>query len=370
MTSLFTSESVSLGHPDKVADRISDAILDAYLETDPTARVAVESLVTTKTVVIAGEVRSNATPDIIDTVKKAIEDIGYTGDDFSAKTVNIINKIHMQSPEISRGVDSGGAGDQGLMFGYATYETDAFMPAPIHYSHQIMQALSNRRYAGDTRLAPDGKCQLTLTYENQTPIGVHTAVISHQHNPHVSQQELHNLFEDTLQQVLPDGWLTQTTKRHFNPTGSFVTGGPTGDTGLTGRKIIVDTYGGMARHGGGAFSGKDATKVDRSAAYAARYLAKNVVAAGLAHRCEIQLSYAIGIAAPLAIYVDTFGTGDDITIAKKLSNSIDLTPTGIITHLNLNTPIYTPTSSYGHFGRTPDGDFFPWERLNLIDMLT
>ncbi len=379
---LFTSESVSEGHPDKVCDYISDNILDAFLGQDPTARVAVETLVTKNTVVIAGETRSDFTPDYEKVVRETVRDIGYKNgmiEDFDADTLEVTNKVHTQSAEIAQGVDAGddkeeGAGDQGLMFGYACNETDVLMPAPIYYSHRIMEALAKRRKAGDTRLRPDAKCQLTVKYEEDQPIGVETVVVSHQHTAETTHEDLKGVIFAVLDEVLPTGWVTAETNVYINPTGSFVYGGPGADAGLTGRKIIVDTYGGMSRHGGGAFSGKDPTKVDRSAAYAARYLAKNIVAAQLADACEIQLCYAIGVAEPLAIYLDTFGTGKNISeekLVKAVRQSMSLTPRGIREHLSLNKPIYAKSSNYGHFGRPSNGDgFFTWETTDLVDDLT
>lgn len=372
----FTSESVSEGHPDKVADYISDSILDAFLTKEPEARVAVETLVTTNLVVVAGEVRANFTPDYEAIIRGALKNIGYTLDDFDADTVEIINRIHTQSAEIAQGVDEGtdkeeGAGDQGLMFGYATKETDVLMPAPIYYSQKIMQELAKLRHNGETRLRPDAKCQLTVEYKDDKPVRVDTVVVSHQHTEELDQAGVAEIAMKVVKDVLPDGWLDSETKIHINPTGSFIHGGPGADTGLTGRKIIVDTYGGMARHGGGAFSGKDPTKVDRSAAYVARYLAKNVVAAGLADFCEIQLCYAIGVAEPLAIYLDTFGTAkvDEKDIVKAIRASMKLTPKGIRSHLGLNKPIYAKTAAYGHFGHHAEGDFFPWEKTDLAETL-
>ena len=375
---LFTSESVSEGHPDKVADMISDSILDAFLKIDPEARVAVETLVTKNLVTLAGEVRAPKMPNIEDIVREAIRHIGYHGGDFNPDTVEIINRVHGQSAEIAQGVDEGdtkeeGAGDQGLMFGYATDETPDLMPAPIYYAHKILRKLSERRHAGDTRLGPDAKSQVTMVYKNGKPVGVDTIVVSHQHREDVTQKEVKELAQEVLAEVFPEGWITEKTKLFVNPTGSFIYGGPGADTGLTGRKIIVDTYGGMSRHGGGAFSGKDPTKVDRSAAYVARYLAKNIVAAGLAKHCEIQLCYAIGVAEPLAVYLDTFGSGQGYTdeqIAAAVKASMKLTPKGIRTHLGLNKPIYAKTASYGHFGRKPEDDgAFSWEKTDLAEII-
>lgn len=376
-TFLFTSESVSEGHPDKVCDQISDAILDAFLAQDPQARVAVETLVTKNLVTVAGEVRSHFKPDYDKIIRQTIRKIGYTFGDFNADTVEIINRIHSQSAEIAQGVDEGeskeeGAGDQGLMFGFAVNETPTLMPAPIYYAHLIMKKLAEMRHAGETRLEPDAKSQVTLLYKDDKPVAVDTVVVSHQHKKDVSQDDIKTLAETVLAQVFPKGWITSKTKVYINPTGSFNYGGPGADTGLTGRKIIVDTYGGMSRHGGGAFSGKDPTKVDRSAAYAARYLAKNVVAAGLAQSCEIQLCYAIGVSQPLAIYLDTFDTGkgySDEELAQAVRKSMDLSPKGIRTHLNLNQPIYQKTAAYGHFGHPAEGNHFPWEATDLIDKI-
>ncbi|MBI1363491.1 MAG: methionine adenosyltransferase [Proteobacteria bacterium] len=373
---LFTSESVSEGHPDKVADQISDSVLDAFFEREPEARVAVETLVTTNLVVLAGEYRAAHVPDVEKIARETIRRIGYAGGDFDPDTVEIINRLHGQSPEIAQGVDAGdkkeeGAGDQGIMFGYATNETPDFMPAPIHYAHRMLEALAKRRHDGDPRLKPDAKSQLTLEYRDGKPFRVNTLLISHQHAADCSRDELTAIVRNTAEEVLPKGWFDADTRVLVNPTGSFVHGGPGADTGLTGRKIIVDTYGGMSRHGGGAFSGKDPTKVDRSAAYAARYLAKNIVAADLADCCEIQLCYAIGVAEPLAIYLDTFGTiKGNLTedrIAAAIGKSMSLTPKGIRSHLGLNKPIYAKTASYGHFGRQPEGDYFSWERTDLAD---
>ncbi|MCP5405153.1 MAG: methionine adenosyltransferase [Pseudomonadaceae bacterium] len=382
-TKLFTSEAVSCGHPDKVCDQISDAVLDAHLAQDPQARVACEVLVTTDFVCVAGEYRSAAQVDVEAVVRKAVADIGYVGgfnEGFDAATLKVQNHMHGQSAEIAQGVDSGdrdseGAGDQGLMFGYACTDTPELMPAPIHYSHAVLRELEALRRGGETRLRPDAKSQMTVEYERGKPVRAHTLLISHQHGPELSHDELTAITTTAWQKVLPEGWMDENTRILVNPTGSFVLGGPAGDTGLTGRKIIVDTYGGYARHGGGAFSGKDPTKVDRSAAYAARYLAKNVVAAGLATQCEIQLAYAIGIAEPLALYVDTFGTAQGTTddaIASALPKALSLTPRGLARHLGLAAPIYRATASGGHFGRAANsaGDgTFPWERVDLAAKL-
>jgi S-adenosylmethionine synthetase len=383
---VFTSESVSEGHPDKVCDRISDAILDAFIAQEPQARVACETFATTNRVVIGGEVglsdQSKLTEYMgrIDEIARAcIRDIGYEQDKFHHETVEITNLLHEQSAHIAQGVDATatkdeGAGDQGIMFGYATNETDALMPAPIQYAHAILRRLAAVRKNGtEPTLGPDAKSQLSVRYENGKPVGVTSIVLSTQHlDETMTSADVRAVVEPYVRETLPDGWITPDTIWHVNPTGKFVIGGPDGDAGLTGRKIIVDTYGGAAPHGGGAFSGKDPTKVDRSAAYAARYLAKNVVAAGLADKCSIQLSYAIGVAKPLSIYADTFGTGkiNEAEIERAIAQCMDLTPRGIRTHLDLNRPIYERTAAYGHFGRTPDADGgFSWERTDLISAL-
>jgi S-adenosylmethionine synthetase len=383
---VFTSESVSEGHPDKVCDRISDAILDAFIAQEPQARVACETFATTDRVVIGGEVglsdQSKLTEYMgrIDEIARAcIRDIGYEQDKFHHETVEITNLLHEQSAHIAQGVDATatkdeGAGDQGIMFGYATNETDALMPAPIQYAHAILRRLAAVRKNGtEPTLGPDAKSQLSVRYENGKPVGVTSIVLSTQHlDETMTSADVRAVVEPYIRETLPDGWITPDTIWHVNPTGKFVIGGPDGDAGLTGRKIIVDTYGGAAPHGGGAFSGKDPTKVDRSAAYAARYLAKNVVAAGLADKCSIQLSYAIGVAKPLSIYADTFGTGkiNEAEIERAIAQCMDLTPRGIRTHLDLNRPIYERTAAYGHFGRTPDADGgFSWERTDLISAL-
>jgi S-adenosylmethionine synthetase len=383
---VFTSESVSEGHPDKVCDRISDAILDAFIAQEPQARVACETFATTNRVVIGGEVglsdQSKLTEYMgrIDEIARAcIRDIGYEQDKFHHETVEITNLLHEQSAHIAQGVDATatkdeGAGDQGIMFGYATNETDALMPAPIQYAHAILLRLAAVRKNGtEPTLGPDAKSQLSVRYENGKPVGVTSIVLSTQHlDETMTSADVRAVVEPYIRETLPDGWITPDTIWHVNPTGKFVIGGPDGDAGLTGRKIIVDTYGGAAPHGGGAFSGKDPTKVDRSAAYAARYLAKNVVAAGLADKCSIQLSYAIGVAKPLSIYADTFGTGkiNEAEIERAIAQCMDLTPRGIRTHLDLNRPIYERTAAYGHFGRTPDADGgFSWERTDLISAL-
>ena len=382
----FTSESVSEGHPDKVCDRISDAVLDAFLAEEPEARVAAETFATTNRVVIGGEVGLSDPDKLkdymgrIDEIARAcIKDIGYEQDKFHHETVEITNLLHEQSAHIAQGVDASGdkdegAGDQGIMFGFATRETDALMPAPIQYSHAILRRLAEVRKDGtEPTLGPDAKSQLSVRYENGKPVGVTSIVLSTQHlDEAMTSDDVRLVVEPYIRETLPEGWITEDTAWHVNPTGKFVIGGPDGDAGLTGRKIIVDTYGGAAPHGGGAFSGKDPTKVDRSAAYAARYLAKNVVAAGLAEKCMIQLSYAIGVARPLSIYADTFGTGQvsEEQIEKAVSNCMDLTPRGIRTHLGLNKPIYQRTAAYGHFGRAPDADGgFSWECTDLIDAL-
>ena len=378
---LFTSESVSEGHPDKVCDRISDAVLDAFLTEDPEARVACETFATTDRVIVGGEVRGPAgvLGRIDSIVRNCVRDIGYAQKGFNWETLTVQNYIHGQSDNIAQGVDGGngkeeGAGDQGIMFGYATDETDAHMPAPIHYAHAILRRLAEVRKSGvERRLGPDAKSQVTLRYAGGRPVECASLVLSTQHlDENMSSADVRAMVEPHIRDVLPDGWLTKETVWHVNPTGKFVIGGPDGDAGLTGRKIIVDTYGGAAPHGGGAFSGKDPTKVDRSAAYAARYLAKNVVAAGLARRCVIQLAYAIGVARPLSIYADTYGTGEvsEAAIEAALGSVMDLSPKGIRTHLALNRPIYQRTSAYGHFGRVPDAEGgFSWERTDLVEAL-
>ena len=385
-TYVFTSESVSEGHPDKVCDRVSDAVLDAFLAEEPEARVACETFATTNRVVIGGEVGLSDKEKLssymgrIDEIARAcIKDIGYEQDKFHHETVEVTNLLHEQSAHIAQGVDAAdnkdeGAGDQGIMFGYATNETEELMPAPIQYSHAILRRLAEVRKDGtEPTLGPDAKSQLSVRYENGKPVGVTSIVLSTQHlDEAMTSDDVRLVVEPYIRETLPEGWITAETAWHVNPTGKFVIGGPDGDAGLTGRKIIVDTYGGAAPHGGGAFSGKDPTKVDRSAAYAARYLAKNVVAAGLAEKCTIQLSYAIGVARPLSIYADTFGTGQvsEEQIEKAVSDCMDLTPRGIRTHLGLNKPIYQRTAAYGHFGRAPDADGgFSWERTDLIDAL-
>ena len=382
----FTSESVSEGHPDKVCDRISDAVLDAFLAEEPEARVACETFATTNRVVIGGEVglsNKAALDDYMGRIEQiardCIRDIGYEQDKFHHATVEVTNLLHGQSAHIAKGVDATnqkeeGAGDQGIMFGYACSETPDLMPAPIHYAHAMLRRLAEVRKDGtEPTLLPDAKSQLTLRYEDGVPVAVESIVLSTQHAHETqTQADIRAIVEPYIRDVLPDGWIHDDTVWHVNPTGIFVIGGPDGDAGLTGRKIIVDTYGGAAPHGGGAFSGKDPTKVDRSAAYAARYLAKNVVAAGLATRCTLQLSYAIGVAKPLSLYVDTHGTGqvEEPAIERALDRLMDLTPRGIRTHLGLNKPIYQRTAAYGHFGRAPEEDGgFSWERTDLAEKI-
>ncbi|EPY00351.1 methionine adenosyltransferase [Magnetospirillum fulvum] len=378
---LFTSESVSEGHPDKVSDRISDAVVDAFLAADPQSRVAVETLCTTNLVVLAGEVRGPAsvTKDLlVEAARHAIKDIGYEQDGFHWKNAEVQYHVHAQSADIAVGVDAAGdkdegAGDQGIMFGYAVNETETLMPAPIYYSHEILKSMAEARHSGAaTQFLPDAKSQVTLEYRDGKPVRAASVVVSTQHIEAATQAEIRELVRPHVQNVLPEGWFPDEEHFYVNPTGRFVIGGPDGDTGLTGRKIIVDTYGGAAPHGGGAFSGKDPTKVDRSAAYAARYLAKNVVASGLATRCVIQLSYAIGVSKPLSVYVDTFGTNqvDEDKLSSVLQELVDLSPRGIRTHLGLNKPIYARTAAYGHFGRAPEADGgFSWERTDLVDAL-
>ncbi len=380
---IFTSESVSEGHPDKVCDRISDTVVDLFLARDPVARVACETLTTTNRIVLAGEVRcaEEISGDEIEAaVRAAVKDIGYEQDGFHWKNAAFSNYLHEQSADIAMGVDEGtgafkeeGAGDQGIMFGFATNETPELMPAPILYSHQILKRMAELRKSGAvSAFEPDAKSQVSLRYENGKPVGVTNVVVSTQHKDKVSLEEVRELVRPVVREVLPEGWFPPEDEFYVNPTGKFVIGGPDGDAGLTGRKIIVDTYGGAAPHGGGAFSGKDPTKVDRSAAYAARYLAKNVVAAGLAAKCTIQLAYAIGVAKPLAVYVDLHGTGevDEAKLEQVLPQLMNLSPRGIRTHLQLNRPIYARSAAYGHFGRTPDADGgFSWEKTDLVDQL-
>ena len=383
---VFTSESVSEGHPDKVCDRISDAVLDAFLTEEPEARVACETFATTGMVVVGGEVGlsdqerlKSFMGRIGQIARDCIKDIGYEQDKFHWNTCHVLNFLHEQSAHIAQGVNARenkdeGAGDQGIMFGYAVDETPELMPAPIQYAHAILRRLAEVRKSGaEPTLRPDAKSQISLRYEDGAPVEVTSIVLSTQHESEdQTSDDIRAIVEPYIREVLPDGWINGGTTWHVNPTGTFVIGGPDGDAGLTGRKIIVDTYGGAAPHGGGAFSGKDPTKVDRSAAYAARYLAKNVVAAGLATRCTLQLSYAIGVARPLSLYVDTHGTGEvpDAEIERAAMDVMDLTPRGIREHLGLNRPVYQRTAAYGHFGRAPDEDGgFSWERTDLADAL-
>ena len=380
---LFTSESVSEGHPDKVCDQISDSILDLYLSKDPVARVAVETLVTTDLVVVSGEVRSASeiSKELIEkTIRSTVREIGYEQEGFHWETMEVKILLHEQSSDIAMGVDSDGnlkdegAGDQGIMFGYACNETSELMPAPIFYSHKILKLLSEKRHAGlIDGILPDSKSQVTMVYENNKPIKADSIVVSTQHTENFSQDEISQIVKKVINESLPSELLNDETSYIINPTGNFVIGGPVGDTGLTGRKIIVDTYGGSAPHGGGAFSGKDPTKVDRSAAYISRYLAKNIVAAGISDKCTIQLSYAIGLSKPLSIYADLGDKGSisEDSLVKFLSDLVDLTPRGIRERLGLNKPIYKKTASYGHFGREPDQDGgFGWEKLDLVDALS
>ncbi|MFL5286109.1 MAG: methionine adenosyltransferase [Rhodopila sp.] len=382
---LFTSESVSEGHPDKVADRISDTVLDTFLAADPYSRVACETLVTTNRVVLAGETRgpSTITKELLaHQARLAIRDIGYEQDGFHWANADVAVHLHSQSADIAQGVDSAGnkdegAGDQGIMFGYACRETETLMPAPLYYAHEILRTVRDLRKAGDRSVAgllPDAKSQVTLRYVDGKPVGATSVVVSTQHENGMEQADIKRLLWPLVEATLPKGWMCPEAEFHVNPTGNFVIGGPDGDCGLTGRKIIVDTYGGAAPHGGGAFSGKDPTKVDRSAAYACRYLAKNVVAADLADRCTLQISYAIGVSRPLSVYVDLHGTGKDVDEAKLekvLRDVMNLSPRGIREHLHLNRPIYVPTSAYGHFGREPDEEkgTFTWEKTDLVPVL-
>jgi S-adenosylmethionine synthetase len=382
---LFTSESVSEGHPDKVADRISDTVLDAFLGADPYARVACETLVTTNRVVLAGETRGpeTVTPELLTHLARmAIRDIGYEQEGFHWAKADVGVHLHSQSTDIAQGVDSAGnkdegAGDQGIMFGYACRETETLMPAPLYYAHEILRTIRDLRKAGDFSVAgllPDAKSQVTLRYVDGKPVGATSVVVSTQHEAGMEQADIKRLLWPLVETILPKGWMCPEDEFHINPTGNFVIGGPDGDCGLTGRKIIVDTYGGASPHGGGAFSGKDPTKVDRSAAYACRYLAKNVVASGLADRCTLQISYAIGVARPLSVYVDLHGTGKDVDetrLEKTLRDVMNLSPRGIREHLKLNRPIYVPTSAYGHFGREPDDakGSFTWEKTDLVPAL-
>jgi len=375
---LFTSESVSEGHPDKISDQISDAILDEIIRNDPNARVACETMIKTGMVVVAGEITTSAVIDIEDIVRKTVIDIGYNDSSygFDGATCAVINAIGKQSPDIAQGVDRGskekqGAGDQGLMFGYACNETDVLMPAPITYSHRLVQRQAKVRKTGILPwLRPDAKSQVTFNYVDNKPTSINAVVLSSQHSPEISLSDLREaVMEEIIKPIIPKSLLNKNTQYHINPTGRFEIGGPMGDCGLTGRKIIVDTYGGSARHGGGAFSGKDPSKVDRSAAYACRYVAKNIVAAGLAERCEIQVSYAIGVAEPTSISVDTFGTGSisDDKMTELIHHNFDLTPYGILKMLNLLRPIYLETAAYGHFGR--EDIEFSWERTDKVDVL-
>ncbi|MBW6531697.1 methionine adenosyltransferase [Sphingomonas sp. RRHST34] len=389
---IFTSESVSEGHPDKVADQISDAIVDLFLAKDPEARVACETMTTTNKVVLAGEIRGRGiyendqwAPGVLDEIEAAVratvKRIGYEQSGFHWQTFDFSNNLHGQSAHIAMGVDESGnkdegAGDQGIMFGYATDETPGLMPATLYYSHKILEKMAADRHAGIAPfLEPDAKSQVTLQYENGVPVRATALVVSTQHSADLSneagQARLRDYVKGVFAEVLPEGWLPEEKAIYVNPTGLFEIGGPDGDAGLTGRKIIVDTYGGAAPHGGGAFSGKDPTKVDRSAAYVARYLAKNVVAAGLAKRCTIQLSYAIGVAEPLSVYVDLHGTGnvEESKLEAALPKLVRLTPKGIREHLKLNAPIYSKTAAYGHFGRDPEGDLFTWEKTDLVEQL-
>ena len=378
---LFTSESVSEGHPDKVCDRVSDAVVDTYLTADPHSRVAVETLCTTNLIVLAGEVRG---PDTIthatleDVARAAVKAIGYEQERFHWRDAEVNIYVHSQSVDIAQGVDAAGnkdegAGDQGLMFGFACTETDVLMPAPIYYSHAILHSLAEARHSGaEPGLGPDAKSQVTLRYVNGRPVGATSVVVSTHHAESLSQEEVREIVRPHVVNVLPEGWMCAEDEFYVNPTGRFVIGGPDGDAGLTGRKIIVDTYGGAAPHGGGAFSGKDPTKVDRSAAYAARYVAKNVVAAGLADTCTLQVSYAIGVSKPLSLYIDTHGADrvDEERLSKVLQDMVDLSPRGIREHLELSRPIYARTAAYGHFGRAPEPDGgFSWERTDLVDDL-
>ena len=378
---LFTSESVSEGHPDKVCDRISDSIVDAYLSCDPNSRVAVETMCTTNRIVMAGEVRgpdSITHQDLEASARSCVKEIGYEQEGFHWENCDVSVYVHSQSTDIAQGVDAGGnkdegAGDQGIMFGYACRETSELMPAPIYYSHAILKALAEARHSGEEPgLGPDSKSQVTLQYENGKPIGVTSVVVSTQHSEELDQDAVREIVRPYVLKVLPEGWMCEDGEFYVNPTGRFVIGGPDGDAGLTGRKIIVDTYGGSAPHGGGAFSGKDPTKVDRSAAYAARYLAKNIVAAEVAERCTIQLSYAIGVSKPLSVYVDCAGTAqvDENILSGILQDTMDLSPRGIRESLNLSRPIYSRTAAYGHFGRPPDPDGgFSWEKTDLAEKI-
>ncbi|MCI5060422.1 MAG: methionine adenosyltransferase [Alphaproteobacteria bacterium] len=373
----FTSESVSEGHPDKICDQISDAILDKFLSEDPNSRVAVETAVTTDFVCILGETRGpkSITSEVMEEIgRQTIKEIGYDQEGFGWDTAHFDVRAHSQSVDIAQGVDAEGAGDQGIMFGYACRETESLMPAAIQYSHDILRALAEARHGGalENKLGPDSKSQISLAYEDGKPVRAASVVVSSQHAENLSQEEVKELIRPYVEKVLPKGWMCPEEEFYVNPTGRFVIGGPVGDAGLTGRKIIVDTYGGAAPHGGGAFSGKDPTKVDRSAAYAARYVAKNIVAAGYAEKCTIQVSYAIGVAKPISLFVNTHGTGTvpEVELANAINKSIDLSPRGIREHLELNKPIYKRTAAYGHFGRTPTDDGgFSWEKTDLVDSL-
>ena len=378
---VFTSESVSEGHPDKVCDRISDTVVDLYLDADPASRVACETMATTNRVILAGETRGPAGVTherIEEAVRAAIRDIGYEQDGFHWRTCGVEILLHGQSSDIAIGVDAAGekdegAGDQGIMFGHARRETDALMPAPIHFSHAILREMAAARRAGAVPgLGPDSKSQVSLRYEDGKPVGATSVVISTQHDPGLGQDEVREIVRPFVEKVLPEGWMCPEAEFYVNPTGRFVIGGPDGDAGLTGRKIVVDTYGGAAPHGGGAFSGKDPTKVDRSAAYAARWVAKNIVAAGLADRCTIQLSYAIGVSRPLSVLVETYGTGrvPEAALSARVQDAVDLSPRAIRERLGLSRPIYARSAAYGHFGRAPEPDGgFSWERLDLADDL-
>ena len=373
----FTSESVSEGHPDKICDQISDGIVDAFLAADPESRVAVETAVTTDYVGILGETRGpdSITPDVMeDIARETIKKIGYDQKGFSWKTAKFDIRAHSQSVDIAQGVDAEGAGDQGIMFGYACQETESLMPAAIQYSHDVLRHLSEARHSGELKdaLGPDAKSQISLIYKDGKPVRAASIVVSTQHKEGMSQSDVKELVRPYIEKSIPEGWMCPEDELYVNPTGRFVIGGPVGDAGLTGRKIIVDTYGGAAPHGGGAFSGKDPTKVDRSAAYAARYVAKNIVAAGFAERCTIQVSYAIGVAKPISLFVNTHGTCTvpEAVLEQAINKSIDLSPKGIRTHLALNKPIYARTAAYGHFGRTPEEDGgFSWEKTDLVDTL-
>jgi len=376
---LFTSESVSEGHPDKVCDQISDSLVDAYLAKDPYSRLAIETFATTNRVIIGGEIRAPqiSKNDVEDIIRSVVKEIGYEQEGFNYKNLEITNLLHAQSADIAMGVDAAankdeGAGDQGIMFGYACKETDVLMPAAIYYAHRILHNIMDATRLGELKgLGPDAKSQVTLHYENGVPTGAETVLVSIQHREGMTQQQVRDLIHPYVAKSLPNGWMCAEDKFLVNPTGKFVIGGPDGDAGLTGRKIIVDTYGGAAPHGGGAFSGKDPTKVDRSAAYMARYLAKNIVAAGLSEKTTIQISYAIGVSKPLSLYVNNHGTGiEGESLVKIINDLVDLSPRGIRNHLGLNKPIYKRTATYGHFGRNPEADGgFSWEKLDLVDKL-